>query len=155
MNIADIITKIMGGDVTSIVALVLLLLTFVQITPIKINPWSWLARKFGKAINHDLFIEVDQIKKDVQEIRSDRVKDREEMEMYRISDKRNRILRFADELRVKVDHSEEFFNQILEEIDQYEKYCDAHPGYKNSKATDAIKLIREVYHECKSKNNFI
>ena len=37
------------------------ILTFVQITPIKINPWSWLAEKFGNAINKDMKEEQNKI----------------------------------------------------------------------------------------------
>ena len=31
--------------------LLLVLMTLVQIAPVKVNPWSWLARCIGKAIN--------------------------------------------------------------------------------------------------------
>ena len=155
MTITDLIGKLASGNITSICALLLLIMTFIQITPLKINPWSWLARKFGTAINHDIKIEVDEIKKDVQEMRNDMIIHSEEAAESKAFDQRNRILRFADELRIKIDHSEEYFNQILEDVDAYEKYCKAHEGYKNSKANDAIALIREVYHECKAENKFI
>lgn len=155
MTLTDLIEKIISGNITTLAALILLAMTFIQITPLKINPWSWLARKFGKAINHDIMIEVDEIKKDVQEIRNDRILDKEEAAESKAFDQRNRILRFADELRIKIDHSEEYFNQILEDVDAYESYCSEHEGYKNSKANDAIALVREVYHECKANNKFI
>lgn len=32
------------------------LLTFIQISPIKVNPWSWIARKIGKAMTGSLKI---------------------------------------------------------------------------------------------------
>ena len=36
--------------------IVLVLMTLVQITPVKINPWSWIARAIGKAINADVAV---------------------------------------------------------------------------------------------------
>ena len=68
---------------------------------------------------------------------------------------RTRILRFADELRRDVKHSEEFFNQILDDISDYERYCTEHPEYKNSKAVNAIAEIDKVYQKCMEKNSFL
>ena len=41
--------------------LVLLLLTLVQIAPVKINPWSALAKTVGKAVNADISSRLDGI----------------------------------------------------------------------------------------------
>ena len=68
---------------------------------------------------------------------------------------RTRILRFGDELRRGVEHSEEFFNQILDDISDYERYCAEHPEYKNSKAVNAIAEIDKVYQKCMEKNSFL
>lgn len=70
-------------------------------------------------------------------------------------DARRRILIFADELRRGELHSEEFFNQILEDISFYENYCRGHPNYQNDKAKDSMAMIREAYHSCRRSNNFI
>ena len=35
--------------------LLLILMTLVQIAPIKINPWTALAKAIGKAVNADVF----------------------------------------------------------------------------------------------------
>lgn len=42
---------------------------------------------------------------------------------------RYRILRFDDEIRHKIRHSKEHFDQILEDIDKYEKYCRENPDF--------------------------
>ena len=155
MTLADIFQKVIGGNIPTIATITILLMTFIQVTPIKVNPWSWLARRFGKAINHDIMVEVDEIKKDVQELRKEHKEDRDELMSTMAFDRRNRILIFADELRIGIDHSEEYFNQILEDCDEYTKYCNSHPDYTNSKAVDAIALVKEVYHKCKAENKFI
>ena len=40
----------------------LLLMTFVQIAPIKVNPWSWLSKKIGRAINGEVLNEIADIR---------------------------------------------------------------------------------------------
>ena len=44
-----------------------LLMTFIQIAPIKVNPWSWMAKKFGRAINGEVLKEIADIKKEQKE----------------------------------------------------------------------------------------
>ena len=68
---------------------------------------------------------------------------------------RVRILRFADEVRLKSNHSKENFDQVLLDIDNYEKYCTAHPEYTNSKTGTAVVIIKEVYQECVKENSFL
>ena len=43
--------------------LLLILMTLVQIAPVKINPWSALAKAIGKAINADISKRLDEIGK--------------------------------------------------------------------------------------------
>lgn len=68
---------------------------------------------------------------------------------------RYRILRFDDELRHDLKHSHEHFDQILEDIDSYEKYCRDNPEFPNSKAKKAIENIKEVYDLCADENKFL
>lgn len=58
---------------------------------------------------------------------------------------RSQILRFADELYNGTYHSKEYFDQILEEIDDYDEYCAANPLFKNSKTVHASSIIKETY----------
>ena len=116
----------------------LLLMTLVQIAPIKINPWSAVARGIGKTMNKDM---MDKLENRMDKDDADAC--------------RTRILRFADELRRGVEHSEEFFNQILDDVSDYEHYCLEHPNYKNNKAGNAIAEIDKVYQKCMEKNSFL
>ena len=43
----------------------LILMTLIQITPIKINPWSWIARLIGRAINGEVLTKVDNLGKEL------------------------------------------------------------------------------------------
>ena len=68
---------------------------------------------------------------------------------------RTRILRFDDELINGVHHSKEYFQQTLEEIDTYEKYCNKHPNYKNNACVLAIEHIRRVYTRLLDEGGFL
>lgn len=68
---------------------------------------------------------------------------------------RYRILRFDDEIRHDEHHTKEHFDQILEDITEYEKYCDGHPEYKNNKAIMAIGNIKKVYQKCTDERTFL
>ena len=70
-------------------------------------------------------------------------------------DARRNILSFDDELRRGLDHSEESFNQVLQDIKFYRRYCRTHADYENDKATSAIEHIRETYQRVKNENKFI
>lgn len=60
---------------------------------------------------------------------------------------RTHILRFDDELTNGIHHSKEYFQQTLEDVDTYERYCANHPEYKNNTCVLAIEHIRHIYSE--------
>ena len=68
---------------------------------------------------------------------------------------RYRILRFNDEIIQEVRHTKEHFDQILEDIDNYEKFCKENPDFPNNKAVLAIKNIKDVYDRCIEENDFL
>ena len=130
-------------------------LTLVEIVPVKINPWSALAKKIGRAMNRAMMDKLEAVQKDVKNLKEQHDKLEYRMNEDDANDCRTRILRFGDELRRGVEHSEEFFNQILDDISDYERYCTEHPEYKNSKAVNAIAEIDKVYQKCMEKNSFL
>lgn len=58
---------------------------------------------------------------------------------------RTHILRFSDELKNGIEHSAEYFRQQLDDCDTYERYCEAHPDFKNSYTMVANKHIKETF----------
>lgn len=127
---------------------VLALMTLIQISPIKLNPWSWIARCVGRAINADVIDNVNDLKNSVQSNKDD--DDQQWADL-----RRTHILRFGDEIRLGVSHSEEHFDQILDDISKYTTYCDTHPHYLNDKAGATIALIKKKYSECLADNKFL
>lgn len=127
---------------------VAVIFTILQIAPIKINPWSWIAKRIGRAINGELIDKVDNLAVDMK-----KNKDDDDEQWASLS--RSHILRFGDELRHGVSHSKEHFDQILLDISKYELYCDTHKDYLNDVAHETIKHIKNTYRECLIKNSFL
>ena len=125
-----------------------ILFTILQISPIKINPWTWIARAIGRAINGEVLKEVASLRADVKQNKA-------EDDARWVSLSRSHILRFGDELRRGVPHSEEHFDQILSDVSDYEHYCENHPQYPNEKAVATIALIRDTYKKCLEENKFL
>lgn len=126
----------------------LIILTVLEIVPIKVNPWSWLARCIGRLINGEVLTEVSELRRDVK-------KNKEDDDEQWASLSRSHILRFGDELLHGISHSKEHFDQILLDISKYEHYCDSHPEYLNNIANETIKLIKKTYQKCLDENNFL
>lgn len=133
-----------------------IVLALIQISPLKINPWSAIGRAIGRTLNKDVMDELKTIKKaqaDTRQTLDDHI---------RIDDERNAdlhrtyILRFNTELRQRdTKHTEEDFNEILYNIDCYERYCKEHPKYQNNKAVHAIRHIKKVYDEHLENGTFL
>jgi len=126
----------------------IVLMTLIQITPIKINPWSWLAKRIGRAINGEVLEKVNTLTEDVKDL-----KDTDDEQWASLS--RSHILRFGDELLHGVAHSKEHFDQILLDISKYELYCEGHPDYLNGVANATIKQIKKTYQKCLDDNSFL
>lgn len=139
MNLSELLA-IGGGTAVA-------LLTMVQITPIKINPWSWLAKHIGNALNADVLSEVKETKK--------RLDDHIKMDDQRNADLlRSRILQFNCELLNEKHHTREDFIEILAVVDDYESYCKTHEEYRNNRCTHAVANIKRVYDERLEKHDF-
>lgn len=126
----------------------LILMTIIQVTPIKINPWSWIARCIGRAINGEVLEKVDNLSTELEEHK----KNSEERHATLC---RSHILRFGDEVRHGIPHSKEGYDNILLDIDSYEEYCDKHPCYKNNVAVATIKHIKKMYEKHLEEDSFL
>ena len=120
----------------------------IQISPIKLNPWSWLAKKIGRAINAEVLEKVDKLETDIEGMKRAN-------EENRAKQNRTVILRFGDELRIGIKHSKESFDNILGTISDYDKYCADHPEFRNKITEINEKYISDIYDECLRNNTFL
>lgn len=121
--------------------------TLVQIAPIKVNPWSWVAKAVGRAINAEVIQKVDKLEEDLRNLKN-------HTEEQTVKGCRIRILRFGDEILHGVHHSKEHFDQILLDITDYENYCKDHPRFKNNMTAITTSVIMQTYQECWKENKF-
>lgn len=133
----------------------LVLLTLLQITPVKINPWTALARWLGRALNSDVLKELANVRS-TQEATAKKLDDHIAADEIRHANRqRERILQFNNELLRGIPHTREDFIDILAVIDAYNTYCRTHDGYQNNRAVHAIRNIERVYDERLVKRDFL
>lgn len=161
MNGAQIFS-LLKDNVSWWMMILVAVLSMIQITPIKINPWSWLLKSLGKIINSELCEKVDLVSRQQRENRelldkhiSDDEAWKETYEAQKMDELRLTILHFNNELLRKQKHTKEEFVEVLTAIDRYRKYCKTHEDYPNSRAVHAIANIERVYDERLAKNDFL
>jgi hypothetical protein len=147
VNIQEIL---LGGS-----GVVLVLLSIVEISPIKINPWSRFAKWLGRAINADVIKELEVVKTTQTETRKRLETHINTNEKQEADNCRTRILRFNNELIREIPHTREEFVEVLKDIDDYERYCREHKDYANGRAVHAIANIGRVYDERLEKHDFL
>lgn len=146
MNIQELLTY--GGGI------VLALLSLVEIAPIKVNPWSALAKIIGRGINSEVLKDLGEVKA-MQAKTQSRLDEHIRMDDERYADElRARILQFDNELRRYIMHDEEDFIEALAIIETYEKYCNTHSEYHNSRALRAIANTKREYQERLERREF-
>lgn len=147
MSIQDMIAG--GGGVLFV------LLTLVQISPIKVDPWTAIAKWLGRSINAELTKKVDTVS--AQQLENRRLLDQHIAEdaAHAADRRRARILHFNNELLRDIPHTKEEFVEVLAEIDKYNAYCREHPNYPNARAVHAIANIERCYDERLQKRDFL
>ncbi len=140
MDIRDILLG--GGGVTVV------LLSLIQIAPVQLNPWSWIAKRIGRAINAEVLEQVEAMR---QRLDGHIEKD----EAAKADGKRAFILTFNRQLMNGEKHTREEFWEALAAIDWYNSYCKTHKDYPNERAVHAIRNIGRVYDERQRKNDFL
>ena len=125
MTINEIWEFLRGLDLGWTGAAILLLLSLIQSSPVKLDPWDRIFAWIGGKLNGNL-------QKQVREIW--------------INMHRQAILQFARECRAGQEHSEEEWSHVLNVADEYEQYC-----LKNSVINGVVKqdtlYIRQLYQE--------
>ena len=121
-----------GGLAGWAVMLILILMSLIQIAPVKLNPWDKIFAWLGKKMNGHMQKQLDELRKQVSDIW--------------INSHRQSILTFARECRADMHHDAEEWNHILSVADEYEVYCQ-----KNVVSNGVVKAdteyIRNLYQE--------
>lgn len=140
MNVFDFLQSLSAGSVVSVIVL---LLTLVEITPIKISPLAWI----GKRINQDMSERLDEIEKTQKE-------QAKNLDEHIAQSYRDKIFTFQNELLRGQKHTREAFDEVLEAADYYEAFVSDN-GLRNGKADAAIDYINRVYQKCQDERSFM
>jgi hypothetical protein len=130
LSITDFFNSLTSGQIAGWgLAALVTLMTLVQISPLKLNPWDRILAWIGQKLNGK---QLDALQKQVTT-------------MW-VGDHRQRILTFARECRAGFDHSSDEWSNVLVIADEYEVYCE-----KNHVANGIVKadtmFIRSLYQE--------
>lgn len=160
-------------EILAVLGVALGLPTLVQISPIKINPWSWLRKLvkrgwagFCKSLNAPMLAAMEKMQTEqsaaIRRVQENLLETKKALDHHIAEDDereankiRSDILRFNNELMRGIGHTEEEFVEILAKIDWYHDYCKDHETYKNSRAVHAIANIERVYDVRLEKHDFL
>ena len=133
MTIYEVLGKLNGGELAGwAVMLLILLLSLIQVSPLKIQPWDRIFGWIGKKTQGEMRKQITDLQKQVTDIW--------------ISSHRQSILTFARECRADIDHDAEEWNHILSIADEYEVYCSTH-SVSNGVVKADTRYIRDLYQD--------
>ena len=148
-------------ELVTALCVVLGLPTLIEISPIKINPWSWiwkmlkfLWRGFCRSLNADVLERLKTLEDEQGEIKKEISSQKALSDKREADGWRTEILRFNMELVKHTKHTREDYIEILDIIDKYEKYCGSHEDYENNRAVHAIANIGRCYDDRLKNNDF-
>ena len=132
MKAWEILTQLNAGGVVSILVI---LLSLVEITPIKLSPLKWI----GKRINSEAIERLDKVEKKLDE--------------HIAQSYRNKILAAQNTLLNGQTFTMEEFDEIIEACGNYETYCEVNK-IKNEKCKLAISYLHHCYKLCQDNRSF-
>ena len=146
MSIGEIIAAA-GGTIA-------LVSTFVEVSKIKINPWSSLFKWIGSKMMEDVKTEIKEIKDEQKEL----AKKQEELKRQRAIDAADaikaEIFKFYNECQKGQRHSEAEFNHIIQQNKKYEDLIEE-TGEENGVYTAEYKYILTIYTKCQLEKDFL
>ncbi|MBO5484891.1 MAG: hypothetical protein J5979_06750 [Lachnospiraceae bacterium] len=146
MSIGEIIAAISAG--------VLCLGTFIEVSKIKINPWSSLFRWIGNSMMADVKAELKEVKEEQKEL----AKRQDELTRQRAIDAADRIkaeiFAFYNECQKGQRHSEGEFNHIIQQNKKYEKLIEE-TKEPNGVYEAEYKYILGIYEKCQKEKDFL
>ena len=160
MTLAELMELVRGeipvGTGSFILSIFIVLCTMVEVIPaIKFKPWSWIVKKVGGIANEDISNRLDTIEKDIVMLKEENAEQDEREKERDAMNARREILKFADSLRHGTQFSRESYEQIMIDIDNYERYSDSHPNFKNNRTKAAQKKILNEFEARDAANDFL
>ena len=147
MELYVIVRENLGIGVAGLVVI----MSLIEFSKIKINPWSFIGNIFNKELRSQIDSQGEQINALSEKVSNIQTEVNENAAMS----SRYRILRFDDEIRHGTLHTKEHYDQIMVDIDIYEAFCKRNPNFRNNLAHKAISNIKRVYDVHNDDNSFL
>ena len=114
----------------------------------------WTFLDHGQQRKADKAMQDDEILKELKAIREDIESLGKRIDENEAVAARIRILKFADEIFMDMNHSKDSFDQCLSDITNYRSYTKSNPEFRNDQTEETCDYILEVYHERLQKKDF-
>ena len=145
-----------------ITVVILLLFSLIEVSKIKINPWSSIGRVIGKFLGVKAVSEkIDAIEKKVGEVDvkvddvDKKVNDVDnKVEEGKALTARARILRFGNEVQNNIRHDKSMWDNTMVDIKNYNEYVAEHTDFTNGITEPMAEYLTELYKERLRKNDW-
>lgn len=140
---------------------VIIALSIVEITPIKIKPWSLIFEWIGRRTNGVLSSKIDNIENSQKEMNGkvDGMQNqidvmKREFEVKNANDWRWDILDFFNSSRNNRRHSKEEWEHAIDQVKRYERHVEVH-SIDNGVLEEASRWLRNEYQKHLDANDFL
>lgn len=131
-----------------ITIIIVLIFSLIEISKIKINPWSAIGRTIGKFLGvKEVKDKVDAVEKKVDKLEEKVNEVENTVNENEAITARARILRFSSEVQDGIYHDKGLWDHIMADIAKYEKYVAEHEDFKNGITEPTNEYLTEQYKE--------
>lgn len=131
-----------------ITAVIVLLFSLVEVSKIKLNPWSAIGRTIGKFLGvKEVKDKVDAVEKKVDQLEEKVTEIEDTVEEGEAISARTRILRFSREIGDGIYHDKGMWDHIMADIEMYNSYVTSHKDFKNGITEPTTEVLKEQYKE--------
>lgn len=131
---------------SSLIFIGVILCTFVQISPIQINPWDVMLGWIGERFNSGMNKKMDGINDRVNKLEKRFDEQVEDNKGEKVKKQRKYLIEFVDEGVNGKRHTKESFENAIRACDEYEKFVKVNK-IENGVITSTIHAIRTKYEE--------
>ena len=131
---------------SSLIFIGVILCTFVQISPIQINPWDVMLGWIGERFNSGMNKKMDGISDRVNKLEKRFNEQVEDNKSEKVKKQRKYLIEFVEEGVNGKHHTKESFENAIRACDEYETFVKVN-NIENGVITSTIHAIRAKYEE--------
>lgn len=151
--------------IRNIASIVAVLSFVIEFTPIKLHPLTFVCRKLGGAFNKELNEKIDNLNKEVNDLKKDLLEtetslkekidsnDRKQS-IRHMKNLRSEILSFSSSCMHRERHTKNEFENFFDNHEEYENLI-SELGMTNGVVDEEFEFTKEVYHDCLIHDSFL